>query len=385
MIAIIFSIYLSLSFISIMSAFSGSPVICSTVKIEELLKEIRLLPLIKQRAIAAIVGASVADAATRPFHWLYDVKKLEEIVGDGDPAFWSTSQSPYYTLETGRRSCYNDICYCMLRSLSNTSKSGYFEKESFIKSVVDLFAPPSEYSTAFVARKEAYDPAKRTEDRQPIPGPWQQQSITNFLDNVQTGYFDGNPTVKETDGLMASIPLIAKLVAEGIDVTKSKTISDAAELLSSNPFCIRHTYASASILQEAIVNGCGLDIEKIKDIVPKEHEIDQQILEELESITIAVNNKQPYSEAVEKWGRPCANPGSFQGSVYSIVTSNSFKSGIRKTILAGGCNCSRSNFIGCVLAAIHGFDEQNGLTLDWLSRTDKVEEILRLSIDLFKI
>ena len=59
---------------------------------------------------------------------------------------------------------------------------------------------------------------------------------------------------------------------------------------------------------------------------------------------------------------------SFQGSVYSIVTSNSFKSGIRKTILAGGCN-----FIGCVLAAIHGFDEQNGLTLDWLSRTDKVE------------
>jgi hypothetical protein len=272
----------------------------------------------------------------------------------------------------------------MLRSL-DPSKSGYFEKESFIKSVVGLFSPPSEYSTAFVARKEAYDPAKRTEDRKPIPGPWQQQSITNFLENAQTGNFDGNPTVKETDGLMASIPLIAKLVAEGIDVTKSKTISDAAELLSSNPFCIRHTYASASILQEAIVNGCGLDIEKIKDIVPKEHEIDQQILEELESITIAVNNKQPYSEAVEKWGRPCANPGSFQGSVYSIVTSNSFKSGIRKTILAGGCNCSRSNFIGCVLAAVYGFDEQNGLTLDWLSRTDKVEEILRLSIDLFKI
>ena len=370
-----------------MSAFSGSPVICSTVRIEELLKEIRLLPPIKQRAIAAIVGASVADAATRPFHWLYDVKKLEEIVGDdNDPAFWATSQSPYYTLETGRRSCYNDICYCMLRSLDpSKSKEEYFRKENFIKSVVDLFAPPSEYSTAFVARKEAYDPAKRTEDRKPIVGPWQQQSITNFLENVQTGNFDGNPTVKETDGLMASIPLIAKLVAEGIDVTKSKTISDAAELLSSNPFCIRHTYASASILQEAILNGCVLDIEKIKDIVPKEHEIDQQILEELESITIAVNNKQPYSEAVEKWGRPCANPGSFQGSVYSIVTSNSFKSGIRKTILAGGCNCSRANFIGCVLAAVHGFDEQNGLTLDWLSQTDKVEEIISLSIDLFKI
>ena len=26
------------------------------------------------------VGAAVADAAARPFHWLYDTKKLEEIM-----------------------------------------------------------------------------------------------------------------------------------------------------------------------------------------------------------------------------------------------------------------------------------------------------------------
>jgi hypothetical protein len=27
------------------------------------------------------VGAAVTDAAARPFHWLYDTKKLEEITG----------------------------------------------------------------------------------------------------------------------------------------------------------------------------------------------------------------------------------------------------------------------------------------------------------------
>lgn len=291
------------------TAFSNSGITKSN-KIDELLNEVKELSPISQRAVAACVGACTADAATRPFHWLYDRAKLEDIVKDDDPAFWPTSQSPYYTLDTGRRSCYNDIVYCMLRSLDrNNGLEGGYEKDSFIKSMVNLFQAPSEYASAFELRKETYDPAKRTNERSPINGPWQQQSVTKFLENVPNGIFDGNPDVKETDGLMASIPIIAKLVIDGIDVTKSATISDAAQLLSSNPFCIRHTYASATILQEAILTGKQMDIEKIKKLVPNENEIDQQIQGELESITIALNNNQPYSDAVELWGKQCANPG----------------------------------------------------------------------------
>ena len=37
---------------------------------------VKLSP-IEKRAVSAIVGSAVADAATRPLHWLYDRKKLE--------------------------------------------------------------------------------------------------------------------------------------------------------------------------------------------------------------------------------------------------------------------------------------------------------------------
>lgn len=238
-----------------MSALSNTFKSSGGTKIAELLNTVKQLKPVQQRAIAAVVGSSVGDAATRPFHWLYDRAKLEDIVKDSDPAFWPTSESPFYSLETGRRSCYNDICYCMLCSLDPSIGNGGYDRESFVKSIVSLFSPPSEYATAFEIRQAqaAYDPAKRLSERKPIPGPWQQQSVTKFLENVKTGNFDGNPDVKETDGLMACIPLIARLICENIDVRTSKTIEDAAALLSSNPFCIRHTYASASILQEAIL------------------------------------------------------------------------------------------------------------------------------------
>ena len=308
---------ITMSLFSCSSSSSSS----SSSSIKNLLKEVSLLTPLKQRSVAAVVGACVGDAATRPFHWLYDRSKLEAIVNDKDPAFWVSSESPFYTMETGRRSCYNDICYCMLRSLNPQLGNGGYSKDKFVQSIVDLFSPPSEYATSFEIRQlqAAYDPAARTAERKPIPGPWQQSAVTKFLANVPTGTFDGNPDVKETDGLMACIPLIARLVVEDIDVRYSKVISDAAALLSSNPFCIRHTYASASILQEAILTGRNMDIDKIIELVPKEHQIDQQIVDELQSIRTAINSNTPYSDAVETWGKQCANPGIFNYQNYHFI------------------------------------------------------------------
>ena len=52
-------------------------------------------------AVASILAAVVADAATRPFHWLYDLEELKRVIGDEDPEFWPESKSPFYTLPTG--------------------------------------------------------------------------------------------------------------------------------------------------------------------------------------------------------------------------------------------------------------------------------------------
>jgi hypothetical protein len=41
-----------------------------------LMNRFKCLNPIQQRSVAAVIGAAVADAATRPFHWLYDRPKV---------------------------------------------------------------------------------------------------------------------------------------------------------------------------------------------------------------------------------------------------------------------------------------------------------------------
>ena len=129
---------------------------------KELVHRVSQLSPVNQRAVAAVVGASVADAATRPFHWLYDRQRLYEIVGnDKDPAFWPRSESPFYTLPTGRRSCYNDLGVVMLRSL-RPAPAAAFDHDAYVEAMTLLFSSAdSEYAEALRWRKEAYTPEKR--------------------------------------------------------------------------------------------------------------------------------------------------------------------------------------------------------------------------------
>ena len=78
------------------------------IKLPQLMDHIRTLPKIQQRKISAILGACVADAASRPLHWVYDmsamktylnVDKLEggsAIKWSDEPEFYAENKSPFY-------------------------------------------------------------------------------------------------------------------------------------------------------------------------------------------------------------------------------------------------------------------------------------------------
>ena len=56
------------------------------------------------------LGATVADAAARPLHWVYDKKKLSSYIkGKKDIAFFKQNRSPFYSIKTGEVSGYNDV------------------------------------------------------------------------------------------------------------------------------------------------------------------------------------------------------------------------------------------------------------------------------------
>ena len=74
---------------------------------------------LKQRQLGAIFGALVADAGSRPLHWVYKDDAMDKAIKDkADFTFLAQNVCPFYSLPTGRSSCYGDQLYATLRSLS---------------------------------------------------------------------------------------------------------------------------------------------------------------------------------------------------------------------------------------------------------------------------
>ena len=84
--------------------------------------------------------------------------------------------------------------------------------------------------------------------------------------------------------------------------------------------------------------------------------------------------KKPHPLVVKKLGMACSYPGTFESSVHSILTSSNYKSAVLKTIKAGGCNCSRANFIGAYFAALKG---ARSIPNSWIKKTNAAFRILK--------
>ena len=80
-----------------------------------------------------------------------------------------------------------------------------------------------------------------------------------------------------------------------------------------------------------------------------------------------------HSASVKKLGMACSYPGTFNSSIHAILNSSNYKKAILKTIKAGGCNCSRANFIGAYFAALKGF---NTIPKSWIKKTYPAKKIL---------
>ena len=91
------------------------------------------------------LGATVADAAARPLHWVYDEKKLKSYIkGKKNITFFKQNRSPFYSIKTGEVSGYNDVGQVMFKTLANTVNQKEVIK-LFKKNIVKNFGPGSSY------------------------------------------------------------------------------------------------------------------------------------------------------------------------------------------------------------------------------------------------
>src|SRR6056300_737231 len=248
------------------------------------------------------LGATVADAAARPLHWVYDPKKLNSYIkNQKDIAFLKKNRCPFYNIKTGNVSGYNDVGQVMFRSLIE-AKNQFEILKIFKKNIVKNFGPGSKYWKNLNLRKK-YKKIKWT---RPMTGPWIHQNIMETIE-------------------------IIKLAADG---TKDPVRSFVKRNKSNRYF---------------------------KDVV-------------LNLKKIIRDTKKPHIQTVKKYGKACSYPGTFLGSIHAILNSKNYKSAVIKLIKAGGCNCSRANFVGAYFAALNGLKD---IPVNWIKKTIPARNILK--------
>jgi len=342
-------------------------------RVTALLDQALALPELSQKKIGCLVGAAVADAASRPLHWIYDLPDLEKAIkADPErPEFVPKSKSPFYTLPTGENSCYFDQCFAVMTSIRN---QGQFDFEDVCSEFVKQLGPNSQYDMQ--AREEYMELRRYGRVQGPIVGKWLHGGMIKFLANKEkSDSLDllGDPHIKETDGFCCALPVVVRHAG---DTDLMEKVMKVATTQSTWPVAVRHAAVAAKII-EAFIQG---DPDPFSSVGESSKSEFPEIYKELQ--TIKSMSETPHTEAVGYvFGRPCYNPGSFMGAIHAVQTSESFQEAVRKTIKAGGCNCSRAFFIGGMVGARDGLA---GIPREWILKTSQAENIIETAIHMVK-
>lgn len=339
------------------------------------------------RVRGSLLGASVADAAARPLHWIYKADVLEAILSECRAkaasasssstksvadflAFYPESKSPFYSLPTGCVSCYNDQALVCLRTLKENN--GRFDVEAFCRACVTHFGANSSYAEAFAKRKENYDAGKKNEWKGPVEGPWlhrcQKYLLQNFEDGVRpTGYEESD----ESDGFVASIPVICVSLLKNEKASDEEVLAEAKkamDCLAKSEISISHGMVAARVLLEAL-RGESDPVDCVLQKLKMEGQY-THVIEEIEKVM--QRKTDDHVQVVADFGKACGYPGSFMGALHAIINHWSYPEAIANVISAGGCNCSRANFVGAVAGAMN----PEAIPSTWICKTFASKELL---------
>ncbi len=304
------------------------------------------------------LGATVADAAARPLHWVYDQKKLQSYIkGKKDFTFLKVNRSPFYNIKTGKVSGYNDVGQVMFRTLLEGNEN---IETRFIQNLTKNFGPGSIYWKNLNLRAKY----KKVKDwRGIIKGPWIHQNLIETIMNIKSKKkITGGAKVNESDGYCATLPYF--LYGYNFNMIK-KFVS----IVTVSKISKKYALAKFHLINLALQGSKDPINEFIR--IFKKNSFFQSIVKDI--IRVKRLRKNSHSIVVKKLGMACSYPGTFNSSIHSIISSKNFKEAILKTIKAGGCNCSRANFIGAYFTALKGV---NTIPKSWIKKTELAQKIL---------
>ena len=304
------------------------------------------------------LGATVADAAARPLHWVYNQKKLlSYIKGKQDFTFLKKNKSPFYNIKTGKVSGYNEVGQVMFKTLVEGHQD---IEERFKKNITKNFGPGSIYWKNLNLRAKY----RKVKDwRGIIKGPWIHQNIIETVKNIKSKKkLTGGKKVNESDGYCAALPYFLY----GYNL---KDVKKIISTVTVSKISLKYALAKFYLIDLAL-KGCKDPINEFMKIF-KKNSYFKIVVEDIKKVKRL--KSKPHPLVVKKLGMACSYPGTFNSSIHSIINSTNYKGAILKTIKAGGCNCSRVNFIGAYFAALKGLGT---IPKSWIKKTDLAKKIL---------
>ena len=246
----------------------------------------------------------------------------------------------------------------MFKTLISSKKKSEILR-NFKKNIIKHFGPGSNYWKNLKLRKKY----KKVKWKKPMNGPWIHQNILETIQNIKSKkIITGGTKVNESDGYCAALPYF-------LFNDKEKEIKKVIKSVANSR--INEKYALSKL---KIIDLANKKYRNPVQSFVKKYKKNKYFKDVITNIKKVLRQKnQNHIMTVRKFGKACSYPGTFMGSIHAIVTSNNYKSAIIKTIKAGGCNCSRANFIGAYFAAL----KPESIPSHWVRRTLPAKNILK--------
>ena len=306
-----------------------------------------------------LLGGIVADAASRPLHWIYSDKKLKSYIkGKKDIAFFKENKCPFYSVPLGRNSGYGDMAMVMFQTIITSKKKSEI-LGNFKKNIVRFFGPGSNYWKNLKERKKY----KKIKWKRALKGEWLHQNTLETIQNIKAKKrVTGGTKVTETDGFLGALLYYFLVSKEDKEIKKIiRTVANSHK---------NELYGLARLkIIDLASKGEENPIQKFIKINQKNIYFKEVIINIKKVLRL---KKKNHINVVAKLGKACSDKGNFLSSIHCIITSSNYEPAIIKTIKSGGCNCSRAFFVGTYFAAL----KNRNIPLAWIKKTNAAQKIL---------
>ena len=223
------------------------------------------------------LGATVADAAARPLHWVYNQKKLNNYIKrKKDFSFLKNNKSPFYNIKTGKVSGYNEVGQTMFKTLIEGHEN---IEERFKKKILKVFGPGSDYWKNLKLRSKY----RKVKDwRGIIRGPWIHQNIIETIDNINKNKkITGGIKVNESDGYCATLPYF-------LYFNNLKSLKKIISIITISKLSIKYSLAKFYLLDLAL-KGTKDPIREFTKIYRKNNHF-KKIVEDRNIVFVDIDN-----------------------------------------------------------------------------------------------